>query len=175
MVLEHLFDCTSLSPGSTRLLSRFQYAGLYDSVTPSAAGSIDVQIRASLRQGPDGGWVAETEGDVRVRAAGPTPDACLASLGRCVEVGLDGRTGPVTILVEVTPVLAGVAEAAEIMRWDKRRVVTYIDRGAFPQPIQALASGRVWRRADVERFAVHWRSRLAARARRDAPTPPPVI
>ena len=128
-----------------------------------------------MRQEPDGGWVAETEGDVPVRASGPTSDACLASLERGVEVGLDGRTGPVTLLVEVTPVLAGVAEAAEIMRWDKRRVVTYIDRGAFPQPIQALASGRVWRRADVERFAFQWRSRLAARARRDAPTPPPVI
>jgi hypothetical protein len=52
-----------------------------------------------------------------------------------------------------------VAEAAEVMGWDKRRVITYIDRGTFPQPLQALASGRVWVRTDVEAFAETWRAR----------------
>ena len=38
----------------------------------------------------------------------------------------------VTLTVEVVPQIVGVAEAAEIMGWDKRRVVTYLDRGAVP-------------------------------------------
>ena len=43
------------------------------------------------------------------------------------------------------------------------RLNTYLDRGSFPQPIQSLASGRVWRRADVEAFASEWRARRAMR------------
>jgi hypothetical protein len=56
-----------------------------------------------------------------------------------------------------------VAEAAEVMGWDKRRVITYIDRGRFPAPAQALASGRIWVRADVERFSQEWHARHRAR------------
>jgi hypothetical protein len=69
----------------------------------------------------------------------------------------------IALTVEVIPAVAGVAEAAEIMGWDKRRVVTYIDRGSFPEPITSLASGRIWLREDVEAFAVEWRARQAAR------------
>jgi SAM-dependent methyltransferase len=60
----------------------------------------------------------------------------------------------------------GVAEAADILGWDKRRVATYIRRGSFPRPVAELASGRVWQRADVEAFAAAFRARQAARARR---------
>ena len=67
--------------------------------------------------------------------------------------------GDVSLTVEVVPNLVGVAEAAEIMGWDKRRVVTYIDRGHFPEPIAALASGRIWLREDVEAYAADWRAR----------------
>jgi hypothetical protein len=63
------------------------------------------------------------------------------------------------LIVEVLPTLAGVAEAAAIMGWDKRRVITYVNRGAFPQPFASLASGRVWRREDVESYAAAWRAR----------------
>jgi hypothetical protein len=66
----------------------------------------------------------------------------------------------------VTPRLAGVAEAAEVMGWDKRRVMTYISRGRFPEPLQALASGRVWTRSSVEDFAREWNARQAKRKRR---------
>lgn len=65
--------------------------------------------------------------------------------------------GDVDLLVEVVPAVVGVAEAAEIMGWDKRRVITYIDRGSFPEPITSLASGRIWLREDVEEYAEHWR------------------
>jgi predicted DNA-binding transcriptional regulator AlpA len=61
--------------------------------------------------------------------------------------------GASTLTVEVVPELVGVAEAARIMGWDKRRVFTYIARGAFPEPVSMLASGRIWRRRDVEAFA----------------------
>ena len=63
------------------------------------------------------------------------------------------------LTVEVIPAVVGVAEAAEIMAWDKRRVVTYIDRGHFPEPIAALAGGRIWLREDVEAYARDWRER----------------
>jgi len=58
-----------------------------------------------------------------------------------------------------TPGIVGVAEAAEILGWDKRRIFTYLSRGSFPEPLTALASGRVWRRSDIEDFARDRRSR----------------
>jgi hypothetical protein len=81
---------------------------------------------------------------------------------RCLDE-LRSTTGPdVDLLVEVVPDVVGVAEAAEIMGWDKRRVVTYLDRGSFPEPLTALASGRVWLREDVETYASEWRERHPA-------------
>ena len=63
------------------------------------------------------------------------------------------------LTVEVVPQLVGIAEAAQIMGWDKRRVVTYIDRGHFPEPISWLAGGRVWLREDVDAYSEDWRAR----------------
>lgn len=60
--------------------------------------------------------------------------------------------GDVLLWVEVTPELVGVSEAAELLGWDRRRVATYVGRGVFPEPVATLASGRVWRRQDVEAF-----------------------
>jgi hypothetical protein len=75
----------------------------------------------------------------------------------------------VDLVIEAVPAVVGVAEAAEIMGWDKRRVITYIDRGSFPEPITSLASGRIWLREDVEDYARRWRethpSRKGASAR----------
>jgi hypothetical protein len=71
----------------------------------------------------------------------------------------------VDLMVEVIPAVVGVAEAAEIMGWDKRRVITYIDRGSFPEPLTTLASGRIWIREDIEGYADHWRA--------THPPPPP--
>lgn len=78
---------------------------------------------------------------------------------RCVQE-LRKMTGDdVTLTVELVPQIVGVAEAAEIMGWDKRRVVTYLDREQFPEPLTRLASGRIWLREDVEAFADEWRRR----------------
>jgi hypothetical protein len=93
-----------------------------------------------------------------IEVTGISRRECLAELRKVT--GDD-----VAITVEVVPDVVGVAEAAEIMGWDKRRVVTYIDRGSFPEPITALASGRIWLREDVQAYADEWRARYAARTR----------
>lgn len=49
--------------------------------------------------------------------------------------------------------LVGVAEAAEILGWDKRRVSVYHARGLLPTPLAVLRAGPVWRREDIEAFA----------------------
>jgi hypothetical protein len=125
-----------------------------------------VEIRAWMRQ-KGGRWVAGIDGDSSVRASGASRTRCVEGLRREIERSsrAGGSREPLTVVVEVLPTLAGVAEAAEVMGWDKRRVITYIDRGRFPEPIQSLASGRVWLRADVERYAAEWRSRQARRRR----------
>lgn len=100
------------------------------------------------------------EGDRwRGRLEDPPAEVSAVDRRRCV-AALRRAAGPeATLTVEVVPALAGVAEAAAIMGWDKRRVITYWRRGSFPEPIASLASGRVWRRDDVEAFAVAWRER----------------
>ena len=64
-----------------------------------------------------------------------------------------------TLVIETVPALVGVAEAAAILGWDKRRVFTYISRDSFPEPVARLASGRVWRKQDIEEFARERRRR----------------
>ncbi|MGH2653022.1 MAG: class I SAM-dependent methyltransferase [Actinomycetota bacterium] len=62
--------------------------------------------------------------------------------------------------------LVGVAEAARLLGWDKRRVATYVRRGSFPRPVAELAGGRVWAIEDVLAFAERFRARQRARAAR---------
>jgi hypothetical protein len=122
-----------------------------------------MEVWATMRQEPDGSWRAETWED-RPR------EATAAGVEECVEALQDllrreTEDDSLTLVVQVMPVLAGVAEAADVMGWDKRRVITYIDRGHFPPPLQSLASGRVWVRSDVEDYADSWHARQAARKR----------
>jgi hypothetical protein len=99
-------------------------------------------------------WVGSVHGrEVRRRSR----DGCVNALRRLA--------GDHALLIEITPDVVGVSEAATILGWDRRRVATYVSRGAFPEPIAALASGRVWRREDVEAFG---RDRLRRKGRRIA-------
>jgi hypothetical protein len=48
--------------------------------------------------------------------------------------------------------LLGVKEAADLLKWDKRRVATYIKRGSFPEPVLKLAAGQFWERKQIEEY-----------------------
>jgi hypothetical protein len=117
-----------------------------------------MEAHAIVRQAGDGTWFGDVDG-LPDRLTATTSEACVAAIREALK-------GPVrtNLVVEIVPTLAGVAEAAEILRWDKRRVITYIDRGAFPEPVQTLRSGRVWLRSDLEAFAARWRARHQERA-----------
>ena len=120
-----------------------------------------MEFQAEMTQMENGRWTAAVKGEPTVTASASTRDRCVAGLRKALERSLPpgDRREPLTLVVETLPALAGVAEAADVLGWDKRRVVTYIDRGSFPEPVQSLASGRVWRRADVEDYAADWRAR----------------
>ncbi len=111
-----------------------------------------------------GRWYARVlDVSAYIEVTGTTRRRCLDELRKLAGPDVD-------LLVEVVPDVVGVAEAAEIMGWDKRRVITYLDRGSFPEPLTALASGRLWLREDVEAYAHEWREQYeAARAKRSAP------
>jgi len=97
------------------------------------------------------------------RLASPAPSdatAVVSSSRAACLARLRQSAGPeATLTVEEVPALVGVAEAAAILEWDKRRIFTYISRGSFPEPVALLASGRVWRREDIEVYAATRRSR----------------
>ena len=124
-----------------------------------------MELHVSMRQESPDRWVAEAKGDVPLRAAGPSREACLADMRHAIEAAFPEPAGAerLVVIVDAVPKLAGVAEAAEVMGWDKRRIITYIDRGRFPPPIEWLASGRLWRRSDVEDFARAWQARRSTR------------
>jgi prophage regulatory protein len=46
--------------------------------------------------------------------------------------------------------LASLAEIGEMLHVPKRTVQRYAERPDFPEPIDRLATGRVWLRADVQ-------------------------
>jgi hypothetical protein len=94
----------------------------------------------------------------------PSLDGCEArarTKGDCLErlvhrAGIVLGTQLVPLVVEEEPpALVGMSEAAAILGWDRRKFATYVARGHVPRPLAELACGRVWRRADIEEFAVH--------------------
>lgn len=49
--------------------------------------------------------------------------------------------------------LAGLSEIAEMLGVTTRTVQRYMEREDFPEPLGVLAAGRVWLRADIDRWA----------------------
>ncbi|MCA1727187.1 MAG: helix-turn-helix domain-containing protein [Actinobacteria bacterium] len=113
-------------------------------------------VRAELWETPGGAWHGRLDTDPPTELSAQSRRACL---DRLAAAAADGTI----LVIEERPQLVGVAEAAAILGWDRRRVITYVDRGRFPEPIARLAGGRVWRRSDVEGYAAGWRLRRAAR------------
>jgi predicted DNA-binding transcriptional regulator AlpA len=96
-------------------------------------------------------WFGRLQGPGAHTRTARARSTCLAALRR--------DAGRATLTVETVPDLVGVAEAAALLGWDKRRVFTYISRGSFPEPVAMLASGRVWRRSDIDDYRRSRRSR----------------
>jgi len=128
---------------------------------PTADGVIQPRYHRPMGQGEPararmweagGRWFAHVlDVPAYIEVTGTSRGSCLAELRNVTGDDVD-------LMIEVIPTVVGVAEAAEIMGWDKRRVITYIDRGSFPEPITTLASGRIWLREDVEEYADRWRA-----------------
>jgi hypothetical protein len=113
-----------------------------------------VSVAFRMRQEPDGRWRAVAEGHP-VEVVGTDVRECLRKIHHealSVLPAVSWEEGPPVVFVEVLPRLVGVAEAAAILGWDKRRVATYIRRGSFPEPMAELAGGRVWAREDIVAF-----------------------
>lgn len=49
----------------------------------------------------------------------------------------------------------GLAEAAEIMGKDKKKISVYRKRGKFPNAVQELASGPIWTREQIVHFKAY--------------------
>jgi hypothetical protein len=120
-----------------------------------------------MRQEDDGRWRAVAEGHP-IEVTGKDVRDCVRKVHQAALTmmpAVSWEAGPPVVFVEVLPKLVGVAEAAGLMGWDKRRVATYVKRGAFPEPLAELAGGRVWAREDVVAFREAFRARQRARGR----------
>lgn len=114
-------------------------------------------VTVTIRQAPNGRWHAASD---RFSFVARTKEACLRRIRE------EARIRSRALVVEVVPQFVGVAEAADILGWDKRRVATYIKRGSFPDPVESLAGGRVWMVDDVTEFGRAFRARQKRKARR---------
>jgi hypothetical protein len=124
---------------------------LYDGVIMST------DVTVTIRQAANGRWRAVSD---RFGFTARTKEACLRKVREA------SRMRSRALVVEVIPHLVGVAEAAQILGWDKRRVATYVQRGSFPEPVESLAGGRVWLVDDVLGFARAFRARQKRRTGR---------
>ena len=129
---------------------RFAWVRLYDGVISPT------DVHVTVRQDSGGRWRATSD---RFDLIARTKETCLRKVREV------SRTRSRVLVVEVFPHLVGVAEAAEILEWDKRRVATYVKRGSFPEPVESLAGGRVWALDDVIAFSRAFRARQKKRAR----------
>jgi hypothetical protein len=114
-----------------------------------------------MRQEPDGRWKAVAE-DRSVEVEGRDAKECVRKVHQAalpLMPAVSWERGPPVIFLEVIPRLVGVAEAASLLGWDKRRVSTYVKRGSFPDPVEELAGGRVWALDDVLAFAEEFKAR----------------
>ena len=53
----------------------------------------------------------------------------------------------------MSPDLLGRLEVAQMLGVTTRTVQRYTERNDFPEPVETLATGRVWRQRDIEKWA----------------------
>lgn len=114
-------------------------------------------VTVTLRQDRGGRWRGSSD---QFEVAARSREECFRRIREA------SRIRSRALVVEVIPHLVGVAEAAQILGWDKRRVATYIQRGSFPEPVQSLAGGRIWAVDDIDAFARAFRARQKKRSSR---------
>jgi hypothetical protein len=99
--------------------------------------------------------------------AAPDPDPQVAALDPEPQVAPDPEP-------QVAPPdpdrleLVGVSEIATTLGISRRRADTLAHRDDFPEPIARLASGPVWTRPSVERFAESWKRKPGRPSKEDA-------
>ena len=67
--------------------------------------------------------------------------------------GLNSASGVRGTVAGMSPDLVGFGELPKLLGVSRATAARLAKREDFPVPIEQLASGRVWRRRDVERWA----------------------
>ncbi|OBZ15869.1 hypothetical protein A8L34_27880 [Bacillus sp. FJAT-27264] len=124
-------------------------------------GSIYYVIRLGeglYYKGTDGGFHRREDGvhyksQIKMSTDIPTASHIAEKFGQSEVEYLKRNYDEYGLLRADAPVFfVGLAEAAEILGWDKRKVSTYMQRGVFPQPLQRLVSGPIWNRTKIEEY-----------------------
>ncbi|HTU13674.1 MAG TPA: hypothetical protein VMF31_00625 [Solirubrobacterales bacterium] len=61
--------------------------------------------------------------------------------------------------------LAGIAEIAALLDESRQRVNQLVDnseKNGFPEPIDRIAAGPVWKHSDVEKWKKQWKAQTPA-------------
>lgn len=112
-------------------------------------------------------WLAGSAGDQVIRAA-----ATATGIGLVELLALEVLTIPEhdrRLAQPAFPAIVGVSEIAEILGVTRQRASALQTRPGFPEPLQVLASGPVWLRSAIDRFASTW-ERKGGRPRKDRGT-----
>lgn len=130
---------------------------------PAVAGGPSLEARMTVE--------SDLAEEALARAVGLYEAAVQQALGErvdvvSVEVMTVARLEEDLLGLDDREVLLGVAEAAEFLGVSKTRVGNLREQSYFPEPVQELASGPVWRRIDLKGFERRWDRRSGPKTAR---------
>ena len=130
---------------------------------PAVGGGPSLEARITVE--------ADSAGEALSRALGFYEEAVRQVLGEeievvAVEVMTSSRLEEALLGIDDREVLLGVSEAAEFLGVSKTRVGNLREQSYFPEPVQELASGPVWRRIDLKGFERRWDRRSGPKTAR---------
>lgn len=130
---------------------------------PAVGGGPSLEARMTVE--------ADSAEEALSRALGFYEEAVRQALGEgievvAVEVMTAARLEEELLGLDDREVLLGVAEAAEFLGVSKTRVGNLREQSYFPEPVQELASGPVWRRIDLKGFERKWDRRSGPKTAR---------